>query len=282
MKSQRGSASLARARSGSDESAESSEAAEYAIELSNLSHAFVKSERTLVPVLRDISLKVRKKEFVTLVGPSGCGKSTLLNIVSGLLQPTAGEVRILGSPLFGIRTDIGYMLSADALLPWRTVEKNVSLSLELATHTRHVDVPRIRKLLIDVGLAGFETYYPSALSHGMRQRVALARTFVREVPLFLMDEPFSALDAQTRVKVQDLFLSLRDQAGQAVLFITHDVAEAVALSDRVVVLTNRPASVESIYQIDLPRPRSVQQLMIEEPKFQNYMKLIWRDLESDQ
>jgi NitT/TauT family transport system ATP-binding protein len=173
------------------------------------------------------------------------------------------------------------MQGRDALLPWRTVKKNVEFALEMRRGLGANERGRIAQDLIDgVGLHGFETYYPHALSQGMRQRVAIARTFATKPDIMLLDEPFSALDAQTRVQVQDLFLGMWERERHSVILITHDVMEAVALADKVVVFTSAPGRVRSVYEVDLPRPRSVERLLFEEPAFGDHVRRIWADLKN--
>jgi NitT/TauT family transport system ATP-binding protein len=234
-----------------------------------------------VTAIEDVTLDIQAGHFTAVVGPSGCGKSTLLNLISGLLRPTRGTVSVKGQQVTKVRDDIGYMPARDALLPWRTVQRNVEYPLEsgsgLSAKERGA---RAKELIASVGLRGFEGHYPHTLSQGMRQRVAIARTFATSPDILLLDEPFSALDAQTRVHVQDLFLSLWEHAHRTVVLITHDVMEAVALADHVVVFGPSPGRVKAIYEIDLPRPRSVERLLFEEPVFQRYLRMIWSDLRS--
>jgi len=249
------------------------------IVVKDVTHTFEASGGS-VPAIEEVSLEVAEHEFVAIVGPSGCGKSTLLNIVSGLLTPTAGTVAVGGVPVRGVPRDVGYMPARDSLLPWRSCLDNVALPLEIRGEIgRAQRRERARELIEAVGLGGFERAFPSALSHGMRQRVAVARTFATQPSVLLMDEPFSALDAQTKITIQDLFLSIWEAQHQTVVLITHDVMEAVALADRVVVFSRRPGRIKSIHDIDLPRPRSVQQLIFEEPRFQQHLRDIWRDLD---
>lgn len=250
------------------------------IEVVDVTHQFVGRGGDTLTAVRDISFEINAGEFVAIVGPSGCGKSTLLNIISGLAKATQGEVRIGGELLNGVRSDVGYMPARDSLLPWRTCRQNVELPLELQHQlSARQRTETANSILESVGLQGFEGHYPSALSHGMRQRVAVARTFATVPQILLMDEPFSALDAQTKIVVQDLFLDIWEKQHQTVLLITHDVMEAVALADRVVVLSARPGIVKSVHKIDLPRPRSVRRLLSEEPRFQQYLHAIWEDLD---
>ncbi|MER5908913.1 ABC transporter ATP-binding protein [Streptomyces sp. NPDC001982] len=250
------------------------------MKLCDLTHRFRTPEGKVMTAVEDISLTVSPNEFVAIVGPSGCGKSTLLNIISGLLRPTQGQVLLGGQATNGVSRDVGYMPARDSLLPWRTCRENVEFPLELQHQgTRRERAQVATELLSAVGLEGFESHFPSALSHGMRQRVAVARTFATSPRILLMDEPFSALDAQTKIVVQDLFLKMRESRQQTVVLITHDVMEAVALADRVVVLSPRPGRIRSIHEIDLPRPRSVRHLLFDEPKFQGYLHGIWGDLD---
>jgi NitT/TauT family transport system ATP-binding protein len=245
----------------------------------DVTHFFASPKKASLPAIRNVNLEIAEGEFTAVVGPSGCGKSTLLNLISGLLTPTKGQLYVKGEPVTDVRHDVGYMPARDALLPWRTVRKNVEFPLEiqgqLSARERR---DKATELLEAVGLKGFDAYYPHALSQGMRQRVAIARTFATSPDILLMDEPFSALDAQTKLLVQDLFLSMWERAHHTVLLITHDVVEAVALADKVIVFSEAPGTVRAVYSIDLPRPRSVQRLLFEEPVFQDYLRTIWADL----
>jgi NitT/TauT family transport system ATP-binding protein len=261
----------------------STEARSQGIVIEGVTQVFRAPERGgTVTAIRDISFDIRPGEFTAVVGPSGCGKSTLLNLISGLLSPSRGRLLIKGEPVSGVRNDVGYMPARDALLPWRTVQANVEFPLELRDRLPRERRRKHARALIDaVGLSGFESYFPHALSHGMRQRVAIARTFATSPDILLMDEPFSALDAQTRVQVQDLFLSMWEDEKHTVVLITHDVMEAVALADRVVVFSSAPGRLKAIYDIDLPRPRSVQRLLFEEPVFQDHLRTIWSDLKPE-
>lgn len=247
--------------------------------INDVTHHF-DSKAGPVLAVENISLKVAEHEFVAIVGPSGCGKTTVLNIVSGLLSPSAGQVMFQDRVVDGIDPDIGYMPARDSLYPWRTCLSNVTLPLEF----RGIGDSASRRetaaaLMASVGLEGFQEAFPNALSHGMRQRVAIARTFASQPRLLLMDEPFSALDAQTKIAVEELFLEVWEKQRQTVLLITHDIMEAVALADRVVVFSSRPGRIKAVYDIDLPRPRSVQSLIFENPKFQEQIRQIWRDLD---
>jgi NitT/TauT family transport system ATP-binding protein len=202
----------------------------------------------------------------------------LLNLISGLLYPSQGYIRVKGERVTQVRHDVGYMPSHGSLLPWRTVENNVAFPLELAGVRKKERLERARAMISAVGLGGNERQYPHQLSQGMQQRVAIARTFSATSEIILMDEPFSALDAQTRVHVQDLFLTIWEQQKPTVMLITHDVAEAVALADRVVIFSGAPGTVLQIREINLPRPRSVEDLMFNNSEFQDHMRAIWASL----
>ena len=232
------------------------------------------------PVLSDVSLHVQQGEFVSLVGPSGCGKTTLLNMAAGLVAQTGnGGIQVAGAaPLQG-HPQVGYMLARDSLLPWKTALGNAMFGLQVRGVPHAQAQERAQAMLQEVGLAGFENAYPKALSHGMRQRVALARTFALGSSVLLMDEPFGALDAQTKLQLEDLLLRLCQQHKQSVLFVTHDLSEAVAVSDRVVVMTSRPGRIVADIAIDLPRPRSIRELQ-KDPHFHELYAQIWSHLES--
>ncbi len=220
-----------------------------------------------LPVLRDVSLTVGRREFVSLLGPSGCGKSTLCNIIAGLIPADGGSLRLDGELLgaaqsapgthpSGSRGRVAYMQQKDLLLPWRTVLDNAILGMEIQGVPRAASRTEAREMLRRFGLGGFERAYPALLSGGMRQRVALVRTLLCRRDLLVLDEPFGALDAMTRAAMQGYLLRLRDEFGRTVLFITHDVEEAVLLSDRIYVLTARPGRVRAEVAVDLPRPRT--------------------------
>jgi len=246
------------------------------IVVESLSHAFDIDGRS-VPVLTDVSLEVAQGEFLAIVGPSGCGKSTLLNIVSGLFPPTTGRVTVDGVPVEGINPRIGYMFARDALLPWRTSLANVAFGPELAGEPADRREARARDLLRLTGLAGFEGSYPSQLSQGMRQRVSLARTLARNPDILLMDEPFGALDAQTKLVLEEEFLRIWERDRKTVIFVTHDLFEAIAMADRVAVFSARPGRIKSLVALDLPRPRSVTAGRFG-PRFQDLYDRLWDDL----
>jgi len=224
------------------------------VELRGVSKAF-RVDGRFVQALEDVSLKAQAGEFVTLIGPSGCGKSTLFNIICGLLEPDQGEIWLDGELATRRAGRLGYMPQRDLLLPWRNVLDNAVLGPEIAGQSRAAALAEARELLPLFGLEGFERAYPAALSGGMRQRAALLRTFLCHRDVLLLDEPFGALDALTRSELQEWLLEVWERFRHTVLFITHDVEEAVFLSDRVVVLTRRPGRVRAILDVALPRPR---------------------------
>lgn len=212
---------------------------------------------------RDINLTIFQGEFVMLVGPSGCGKSTLLNMVAGIFPPTEGDVRYRGDKVVGLNRRVGYMTQQDYLLPWRTVSGNIAIPLEIAGVKRSERQERVRALVQQVGLSGFEDAYPSALSGGMRKRAALARLLAYDPETLLMDEPFGALDAQLRLRLQTELRVLSKQLGKTILFVTHDVDEAVALGDRYVVFTQRPGTIRHIHRVSLPINRQIARLKLD-------------------
>ena len=212
------------------------------------------------PVLEGLNLTVSLGEFVSIIGPSGCGKSTLLNIIAGLDQPDAGTVELNGDPASQKLGRVGYMQQKDLLMPWRTVLDNAALGLELQGMSRRQARQRALELTDLFGLKGFENQYPFALSGGMRQRAAFLRTMLLDQDLMLLDEPFGALDALTRVQMQEWLLALWGTLGKTIILITHDVDEAILLSDRVYVLTARPAQITMVLDVDLPRPRNFRQV----------------------
>lgn len=233
---------------------------DYALEFLNISCVFRSRDASAqrYTAVADTTLRIRAGEFVSVVGPTGCGKSTLLNIGAGLLAPSSGEVRVFGEPLVGINRRAGYMFQADALMPWRTAHENVMLGLQY----RGLPEPQARAQALEwlqrVGLGEFGASYPHQLSGGMRKRTALAQVLALDPDIILMDEPFSALDIQTRQLMENEVLALWAAKKKAVLFITHDLDEAIALSDRVVVLSAGPATHPlGEFDVDLPRPRDV-------------------------
>lgn len=230
-------------------------------------------------VIRSISFSLEKGEVVSIVGPSGCGKTTLLNMICGLLAPSSGGVLWHGRELDGVPPHVGYMLQKDLLLPWRTAIENVMLGLQVKRMARRERRERAQLLLGQLGLADFADYYPSALSGGMRQRVALARTFAPDPQVLLLDEPFSALDFQSKILIERDTARLVREQGRSLLLITHDVEEAVSMSDRVIVLSHRPCVVTAEHRIDLPGDRTEMIAARESHEFADHVRTIWTELD---
>jgi len=227
------------------------------------------------------TLAVHEGEFVSIVGPTGCGKSTLLNAAAGLLQPANGDVSIYGKPLEGLNAQAGYLFQQDALMPWKTALENVAIGLEVAGIETATARDKAEHWLVQVGLKGFGARYPHQLSGGQRKRVGLAQVLIRNPAILLMDEPFGPLDAQTRQIMGNLLLSLWAQERKAVLFVTHDLEEAIALSDRVVIMSSGPrATIIGDYTIDLARPRDAMDVRLD-PGFHAIHKAIWDQLRGE-
>lgn len=250
------------------------------VEIRGVSHGFLDNLGLTRQALIDIDLDFPTGTFTSIVGPSGCGKTTLLNLLVGLFAPDQGVVKIGGlRPRLGDRS-VGYAFARDALLPWRTAVRNVELSLEPLGVGRAERRARALEALAELGLEDSADVYPAQLSQGMRQRVAIARTLVSEPSLLLMDEPFSALDAQTRIHVQDAFVRMWERRNMTVLLITHDLSEGIALSDRVVVMRRQPGSIKAQYEVALPRPRRINKLQGDQ-EFHKLYGAIWRELEDE-
>jgi len=230
-------------------------------------------------VLRDINVAIERGAFISLVGPSGCGKTTLLRIVAGLEPATSGAVLLDGRTVSAPGGDRGFVFQSDNLLPWRTVFDNAIIGPEIAGRAGAAEKDRIRRLLRLVGLEGFETYFPRQLSGGMRQRVNLARALAIDPDILLMDEPFSALDAQTREIMQTELMRIWEEGRKTVLFVTHQIDEAVFLSDRVLVLGRRPGRIQETIDVALLRPRAL--AIKRAPEFVGYVDRIWRLIEDD-
>jgi NitT/TauT family transport system ATP-binding protein len=230
--------------------------------------------------VRDVELRLADGEFLSIVGPSGCGKSTLLKMVAGLLRPSSGRVLLDGQPVDGVPTHVGLVFQNDALLPWRTVADNVRFPLSLKGGGKREQQARVDELLGMVGLSEFADFFPRQLSGGMRKRVALARTLAHDPEVLLMDEPFGPLDAQTRIRLGGEFLDLWESVGKSVMFVTHDVEEAIALSDRVVVMSAAPGHIKADFRIDLPRPRDFYEIRFDE-RFKELHREIWHELAAE-
>jgi NitT/TauT family transport system ATP-binding protein len=226
-----------------------------------------------------VSFEVKRGEVVSIIGPSGCGKTTLFNILGGLLGGYQGSVRVDGEEISGSHRSIGMVFQEESAFPWRTARKNVEFSLEIIGVKRAERVRRAENLLRLVGLQGFENRYPAELSGGMRQRIAIARTLAFEPKILLMDEPFAALDEQTRLLLCDKVMQIQQGLKQTMLLITHNITEAVQLSDRVLVMTYRPGRLKRALEIDLPRPRS--SAVVGSDAFGRYVATIWNDLREE-
>ena len=251
-----------------------------AIELRNVTKRFRTPTGQAYTAIRDLRLSVAPGEFCAVVGPTGCGKSTTLSLISGLERPSAGEALVMGQPVQGIDPRIGYVFQADAVFPWKNVLSNVSTGPRFRGQPKNEALSRARDWIARVGLSGFEDHFPHQLSGGMRKRVALAQTFINEPHILLMDEPFSALDVQTRTLMEDELLHMWASSNASVVFVTHDLEEAISLADRVCVITAGPGTVKGIYTIDLPRPRNVADIRFE-PRFMQLYQQIWDDLRNE-
>ncbi len=228
-----------------------------------------------------VDLDVADHEFVAIVGPTGCGKSTLLNVAAGLLAPAQGKATVYGRTVAGVTREAGYLFQADALMPWKSALDNVAVALEVGGVGRREALERGRAWMAQVGLSGFEDRYPHQLSGGQRKRVAMAQMLIRDPKILLMDEPFGPLDAQTRALMGDLLLDLWSKDRKAVMFVTHDLEEAIALADRVIVMSAGPAAtLVSQHVVDLPRPRDLNEIRLT-PQFHALQAAIWADLRDE-
>jgi NitT/TauT family transport system ATP-binding protein len=251
------------------------------VSLAGVTIAFRLAGGATYTAVEDASLAVGEDEFVAIVGPTGCGKSTLLNVAAGLLAPSAGEVEVFGGPLAGLNRDAGYLFQSDALFPWKTAIENVAIGLEIAGTPRSEARSRAQHWMARVGLAGFGARYPHMLSGGQKKRVGLAQVLIRDPRILLMDEPFGPLDAQTRQIMGNLLLDLWSADRKAVLFVTHDLEEAIALSDRVVIMSAGPAArIIGDWTVPLPRPRDIAEVKLGKA-FQDLHRDIWAVLKEE-
>jgi NitT/TauT family transport system ATP-binding protein len=258
------------------------DSSEQALRLSGVSCTFpTRAGAAAYTAVEKVDISVGEGEFVAVVGPTGCGKSTLLNVAAGLLVPSEGEVQVFGEPLHDINSRAGYMFQSEALMPWRTARENVTAGLEFRGVPQEEALARANDWLRRVGLAAHGDKYPHQLSGGMRKRAALAQTLILDPKILLMDEPFSALDVQTRSLMENELLALWQQDRKSVLFVTHDLEEAISLSDRVVLLSAGPASRPiGEFVIDLPRPRDVAEIRLT-PTFLDLHRQIWTALREE-
>ncbi|HET6916897.1 MAG TPA: ABC transporter ATP-binding protein [Acidimicrobiales bacterium] len=251
------------------------------VELASVSKRFLSPRGDVFTAISDVSLSVAAGQFVAVVGPTGCGKSTTLSLVSGLERPSAGIVRVNGAAVRGIVQGVSFMFQTDALLPWKSVLGNVSLGPTFRRMNKRDAKENAMDWIRRVGLDGFEHHYPHQLSGGMRKRAAMASALINEPSILLMDEPFGALDVQTKAIMSGELLSLWEQSRPSVLFITHDLEEAIYLADKVVVMTASPGTVKAVYDIDLPRPRAAAQEIRFHPRFIELQHQIWESLRDE-
>ena len=251
------------------------------IDIVGLTKRFLTPKGQTFTAIRDVTLSVEPGQFCAIVGPTGCGKSTTLAQVSGLEHPSAGSVSVGGRIVDGITQGVSYMFQADSLFPWKTVLNNVMVGPVLTGTPKKEATALARDWLRRVGLAGFEDRYPHQLSGGMRKRVAMAAALINRPRILLMDEPFGALDVQTKAIMQTELLHLWEELRPSVLFITHDLDEAVALADRVVIMTSSPGTVKDVFEIDLPRPRGDVQQIRHEGRFLELQGQIWESLREE-
>ena len=245
------------------------------LEAHNLSKSYQGNQE---PILRDLSLEIESGQFIAIMGPSGCGKSTLLNLIAGLIEPECGSIILDGKAVCGNSSTVGYMLQKDHLLDWRSIYKNILLGLEIRGQLTPDKLAHAEELLHTYGLDRFRNSRPSQLSGGMRQRAALIRTLVLEPELLLLDEPFSALDYQTRLNVSDDIGKILKSSGKPAILVTHDISEAISMADRVLVLSARPATVQKVVDIHLTLENRTPLSSRNAPDFKKYFNLIWKEL----
>jgi NitT/TauT family transport system ATP-binding protein len=248
------------------------------IDVNGLRKTFLARGRDIVAV-EDASFSIGDGEFVALLGPSGCGKSTILNMVATLITPSGGGIEVDGAPVVPGRPmrQVGYVFQKDTLFPWRTVEDNIGYALELARVPAAERHKRVHEAIHQAGLDGFAKFYPTSLSGGMRQRVSLMRTLITQPEILLMDEPFGALDTHTKLEMHSVLLGLWERTRQTVLFVTHDLGEALTLADRVILMSARPGRIKDDFRIDFPRPRDAVALR-ETPRYAELFQRIWHSL----
>lgn len=250
-----------------------------AFSLENVRKTFEDADGNDVEVIRNITLDVREAEFISIVGPSGCGKTTMFNIIANLLPPSSGKIVHHKMNYKRVGTNIGYMLQRDLLFPWRTIIENVILGLEIEGIPKDKCFEKAKAYLEKYGLKDFANAYPSMLSGGMRQRVALIRTLITEPDIILLDEPFSALDYQTRLVLEEEIVAILRESGKTVVLITHDIGEAIAMSDRIAVMTQRPTAVKKVYDVGLAREHGSCLKARNDPRYQQLFDDIWADLD---
>ncbi len=248
------------------------------VDVRALNKSFLLGSR-VIEAVKDVSFTIAEGEFVALLGPSGSGKSTVLNMIATLLKPTSGTILIDGEPVVHqkARREVGYVFQRDTLFPWRTVAENIGYGLELSGVSKAERAERVATCIQQAGLSGFADAYPSSLSGGMRQRAALMRTLVVEPEILLMDEPFGALDTHTKLDMHDVLLKIWEREKQTVLFVTHDLSEALTLADRIILFSARPGRIKESFEINLPRPRDAVTLR-ETPRYAELFSHVWHSL----
>ena len=252
---------------------------ETVLQAEGLSMVFNAGQPNAVPAFQDVTFSLARQETLAIIGPSGCGKSTLFNVIAGLLEPTAGEVHVGGQRVSDATGHVGYMLQKDLLLPWRSVLDNVILGLEVRGAPLDQARETALRLISAYGLKGFEHARPGTLSGGMRQRVAFMRTLATDPEVVLLDEPFSALDFQTRILLQGDVKRIIAERGKSAILVTHDIGEALTMADRILVLSHRPGRIRSIHAVDLDRSDPDPIRFRRDPRFQEYFELLWAELE---
>lgn len=250
------------------------------LSLRNIRHVYRNEDNTETEAIRSIDLDVEEGEFLAIVGASGCGKTTLLDIMCGMIKPTSGTVLILGEPAGSGKHKIGYISQTDTLLPWRRIESNVALGLEIEGVPRKERLERAHQIMALSKLAGFERMYPFELSGGMRKRVVIIRTLIQDPEIIFMDEPFGPLDVFTRETLQREILRMWKEHGNTIVYITHDIAEAITLADRIVLLSRRPSVIKNEYVVDIKRPRVIEECKYT-PEFLTLEKRIWEDIKGE-
>jgi len=248
------------------------------IQFSQVSKTYVTKDGE-TKALDHIDFTVEKGEFISLVGPSGCGKTTILSLLAGLIPPTSGTITIDGKPVSGPTRQIGYMLQQDYLLTWRTIEKNIQFGLEIQKSLTPSSLAYAYELLEEMGLTRFKKHYPNQLSGGMRQRVALVRTLATNPDILLLDEPFSALDYQTKLKLEDLVVDTLRKKGKTAILVTHDITEAIAMSDRIIVLSMAPGRIKAVVDIPMELREPLPFQSREVPLFREYFLKVWKEIE---
>ena len=250
------------------------------LELQGIHHIYKGEDKKQTEAIHHIDIEVKDGEFLAIVGASGCGKSTLLNIMCGMIEPTEGEVKIDGESVRSNKHRIGYISQTDTLLPWRKIESNVALGLEIEKIPKKERLERAREMMRVSGLEGFEKMYPFELSGGMRKRAVIIRALIQNPDIIFMDEPFGPLDVFTRETLQKEILRMWTERKNTIVYITHDIAEAITLADRIVLLSRRPSVIKSEYIVDIERPRIIEECKYN-PKFLELEKEIWNDIKDE-